>query len=483
MQKTGSKKDTLIPALGLYTTLAIVIGAVIGSGIFKKPALMASQLGSPELLIGIWAVAGIITLFGALTNSEIAGMITETGGQYVYFERMYGKFFAWIYGWAIFAVIQTGSIASITYVFSEYAQYFYILPKFSKEVEEGVFISIPYIGQVFPLQDIGVKLLTISVILFLSIVNYFGVKFGGGLSVIFTSMKVAAILGLFVFAFLLGDGNFGNFTVDAPDIFNKDYTLFAGMIAALSGAFWAYDGWNNITYIAGEVKKPQINIPKALFLGTIVIITVYILINLAYIYVLPVSEMAGSSLVAADVAKRAFGQFGGAFIAASVMISTFGTSNGTIMVSSRVYFAMARKELFYHRLGSIHRTFKTPGNSLMAQAFWSSLLVMSGKFDDLTDMLIFVSWIFYGAGAFGVFVLRKKMPDVHRPYKVWGYPWVPALFVVFAAVFVIFTLYNDIINFYEGRTHIINSLFGLLLVASGIPIYVYFVYIRPRINR
>ena len=482
MQTSYEKENKgLIPTLGLYTTIAIVVGAVIGSGIFKKPALMAEQLGSPELMIGIWIIAGVITLFGALTNAEVAGMITATGGQYIFFEKMYGRLTAWLYGWAIFSVIQTGSIASITYVFGQYTEYFWVLPRFSPEIEQSFVIHIPFIGDILPLHDIGVKSLTIFVICLLSAVNYYGVKFGGRVSAFFTTAKVAAILILVVFAVWFGGGSAEHLIRSTPG-FTYEKGIFAAMIMALSGAFWAYDGWNNITYIAGEVKKPQRNIPVALFTGTIIVMTVYVIINLAFLYVMPVEEMAGSYLVAADVAQKALGAIGGGFVAAAVMISTFGTSNGTIMVSARVYFAMSRKKLFFSPVGNIHPKFKTPANALALQAAWSSMLVLSGTFDTLTDMLIFVSWIFYGMGAFGVFVLRKKMPDVHRPYKVWGYPFVPAIFVLFAFVFVVFTLYNDINTYLLWQENpvqgqpapIINSLFGLLLVAAGLPFYYYF---------
>jgi APA family basic amino acid/polyamine antiporter len=473
-QNKGNEKLSLLPTLGLFTTIAIVVGAVIGSGIFKKPALMASQLGSPEWLIAVWVIAGVITLFGALTNAEIAGMITETGGQYIFFKEMYGDLTAYLYGWAMLAVVQTGSIASITYIFSEYTQYFFALPRFSQGIEQSFIIHIPFIGNIFPLENIGVKFLTIFVVFFLSGINYAGVLLGGRVSGFFTSAKVIVILVLVILGFAIGNGSFDNFWKDSPTLHLTGVGLFAGLTAAISGAFWAYDGWNNITYIAGEIKKPQRNIPLALTIGTIIVIVVYILINLAYLYILPVDKMAGSTLVASDVAQVVLGSVGGGFVAVAVMISTFGTSNGTIMVSARVYYAMSQKGMFYPIFGNVHQKYRTPGNALILQAIWTSLLVLSGTFDILTDMLIFVSWIFYGLGAFGVFVLRKKMPDRYRPYKVIGYPVIPAIFVIFATVFVVFTLYNDIQNYIEGKIQIINSLFGILLVGIGIPFYIYF---------
>lgn len=463
-----------MPQLGFITTLAIVVGAVIGSGIFKKPAFMALHLGSPEWLLGIWVIAGLLTLFGALTNAEIASMITATGGQYVFFQKMYGDLVAYLYGWAIFAVIQTGSIASITYVFSEYTQYFIQLPRFSTEIEQSYRIFIPAIGYIFPLENIGVKLLTIFVIFGLSAVNYFGVKFGGIVSATFTFMKVAAILFLVVVCFTYTGGTFENLSKPSQAYLSGEISLFSGFMIALAGAFWAYDGWNNITYIAGEVRNPNKTIPLALATGTLIIITIYVLINLAFLYVMPVEEMAKSSLVAADAARIAIGGIGGAFVAASVMISTFGTANGTILASARVYFAMANDNLFFKSIAQVHPRWHTPANSLILQALWASLLVLSGTFDILTDMLIFVTWIFYAAGAAGVFILRKKYPNADRPYRVWGYPWIPLIFIFFASIYVIFTLYNDIMMFINGQTRIINSVFGLFLCLLGLPFYYYF---------
>lgn len=473
-KRQNETNTKLLSKLGLYTTTCIVLGAVIGSGIFKKPALMASQLGSAELLLAVWVIAGVITLFGALTNAEIASFITETGGQYVFFQKMYGRFTAFLYGWAIFAVIQTGSIASITYIFSEYTEFFFQLPRFSPEIEKASLISIPFIGNIYPLDNIGVKLLTIFVIFFLSAINYCGVVFGSAVTGIFSTLKVFVILLLVLVGFLFGNGSFGELEISVVGKVTSNPAMFGAVIAALSGAFWAYDGWNNITYIAGEVKKPQRNIPLGIIFGISMVIVIYLLINLAYLYVLPIDIMAKSTLVASDLAQKAVGPIGAAIVAAGVMISTFGTSNGTIMTSARVYYAMSKDSLFYNSIGKVHPKFRTPANSLVLQAVWSSILVLSGTFDILTDMLIFVSWVFYALGAFGVFVLRKKMPEVERPYKVIGYPYVPAIFVSFAFLFVIFTLYNDIVNYQENRTEIINSVFGIFLVLSGIPFYIYF---------
>lgn len=474
MNSSKNNNEELVRGLGLVTTVAIVVGAVIGSGIFKKPTVMAQSLGSPELILLIWVIAGVITLFGALTNAEIASFISETGGQYKFFEAMYGQFFAWLYGWSMFIVVQCGSIASISYIFSDYFQFFIKLPHFSQEIEKSVRIALPFIGNIYPLEDFGTKSLTIFLIFFLTAINIRGVVLGGSVSAIFTFMKVAAILFLVLLAFGFSNGNIENFTKDSPEYLSGKINLFTGVMVSLSAAFWAFDGWNNITYIAGEVKNPRKNIPIGLGIGTLIVIVIYLIINLAYIYVLPIVKIAESKLVAADTASQVLGVFGGSFVAFAVMVSTFGTSNGTIMVSARLYYSMAREKLFFEKIGEINKRFKTPANSLILQAIWTSILVISGTFDILTDMLIFVSWFFYAMGALGVFILRKKMPDAKRLYKVTGYPVVPAIFVIFAFCFVIFTVFSDIQMFMQGKTQIINSIFGSALVLIGIPFYFYF---------
>jgi APA family basic amino acid/polyamine antiporter len=455
----------------------LVVGGVIGSGIFRKPGVMASQLGSPEILLLVWVLAGVITLFGALTNAEIASMIPETGGQYVYFERMYGSFFAYLYGWAVFAVIQTGSIAAVAYVFAEYSTQFIALPEASASVAAWSF-HLPFIGDVTPFKEIGTKGLAAAVIVLLTAVNYLGVKLGGIVQDIFTIAKVAAMGLLMLGAFLLPTGGaVANLTTPSATIQLSGLALFAGIAAALQGAFWAYDGWNKITYVAGEVKRPQRNIPLGLLWGMLAVTVIYVLMNLAYAYVLPIDEMAKSKLVAADMAERMFSG-GGRWIAVAVMISAFGCTNAIILASARVYFHMAQVNVFPSLLGRVHPRFHTPAASLVVQGIWSVLLLFSGTFDTLTDTLIFVSWIFYAAGAYGIFILRRRMPDAPRPYKVPGYPIVPWVFVVFSVIYLGFTVYNDI-GLYraavaEGKPAMINSVFGIALVLVGTPIYFFY---------
>ncbi len=467
-------KSSFIQRLGLFSTIMIVTGSMVGSGIFKDPTDIAAALGIPFWYLLIWVIAGILTLIGALANAEVASIFPKTGGQYIYFKEMYGDTVAFFYGWSIFAVIQTGSIASIAYVFSEYSQTFYTFPRFSVSIEQSFQLYLPFLGTFYPLKEIGLKAVTICVIFFLSGVNILGVKSGSGLQNIFTVAKFLAIGGLVLCAFLFAQNGIPHFQTSSSFLSHTNISFLMGFIVAIQAAFWSYDGWNNITYIAGEVKTPQRTIPKALIIGTITVICIYVLANAAFLYVLPLSTIAKSSLLARDVATVIFGGIGGYLVAAAVMISTFGTTNGTILASARVYQAMAEDGYFFKKMKEIHPRFLTPHYALILQAVWTSMLVMTGTFRTLTNMLIFVTWVYYALGVVGLFILRKKMPNADRPYKVLFYPFLPFIFVIFASVFVVLTLYTDIQMYLEGKVEIINSLYGLFLVSTGIPFYFYF---------
>src|SRR5256886_2302715 len=426
----------LVPTLGIFSATMLVAGGVIGSGIFRKPGVMAAQVGSPEVLLGIWLIAGLVSLLGTLSNAELASMMPETGGQYLFLHRAYGPFVAFLYGWALFAVIQSGSIAALAYVFAEYAARF---AGFSGAITAvaGFTLHLPFIGDIAPFNELGVKGLAAGVILLLTIVNYLGVRFGGLLQNIFSIAKMGAMIALALAVVLApGVGNFANLTTPSSVIHPTGLLWWAAVAAALQGAFWAYDGWHKITYIGDELKSPRRDLPRSLILGILLVAGLYLLMSAAYAFVLPIDEMARSKLVAADVAERCF-QGGGRWIAAAVMISTFGTANAVILASARGYFSMAQQNVFPRLIGRVHPRFHTPAASLLVQGVWSVLLLFSGTFDTLTDTLIFVSWIFYGASAYGVFVLRRKEPDTPRPYRVPGYPWVPAAFVLSAGMFVV----------------------------------------------
>lgn len=463
----------LTTSLGLRTAVSLVVGGIIGSGIFMKPSVMAAQLGSPTLLLAVWIIAGIITLFGALSNAEIASMLPETGGQFVFFKVMYGDFVAFLYGWAAFIVFNTAGIASIAYVMGSYVEYFVALPRFTEAIETSFVINIPFLGKIFPLQNAGVKSITLIVIMMLTWLNYRSTRLGGNVQVIFTILKVTAIM-LLIVGVMATKPSVTHIAADSQLNNPTGWAMVGAIVAALSGAFWGYDGWNNITFVAGEIRDPQRNIPRALLIGLLICIAIYGLVVLSYIAVLPIDHIASAPLVASDAASVLLGPVAGAAIAALVIFSTFGTTNGNILATARVTFAMGQNKQFFTSAGNVHPRFGTPGNALWMQGLWTSILVISGSFDMLTDMLVFVSWLFYGLSAVGIFILRYKMPDKERPYRVWGYPFVPAIFVLFTGFFLVATVVNDVIAFSAGRVPVINSLLGLALTLTGVPLYFYF---------
>src|SRR5437762_13303665 len=346
----------LIPALGIFSATMLVAGGVIGSGIFRKPGVMAAQIGSPEVLLGVWLLAGGISLLGTLSNAELAAMMPQTGGQYVFLERAYGPFIAFLYGWALFAVIQSGSIAALSFVFAEYATQLVNLPEATAPLA-GFTLHLPFIGDIAPLKDLGVKALGAGVILGLTIVNYAGVRFGGGVQNVFSLAKMGAMVGLAVVVLLApGVGQLTNLTTDSSLIRPAGLAWWTAVAAALQGAFWAYDGWHKITYIGGELKSPQRDLPRSLVFGIFLVAGLYLLMSAAYSYVLPIDQMARSRLVAADVAERCFSG-GGRWIAAAVMLSTFGAANAVILTSARVYFSMSERVMFLALLGRTHPRF------------------------------------------------------------------------------------------------------------------------------
>jgi APA family basic amino acid/polyamine antiporter len=481
----NSPSASLQARLGLFSTTAIVVGTMIGSGIFKKTAPMAAALGSPELIIGTWIAAGLITLCGALSVAEVTAMMPQSGGQYRFYQHMYGRAFAFVSGWAIFTVIQTGSIAAIAYVFSHYMNSVVPLVTVPQDLVNSTSLSIPVFGTVSILDSLGIKALTCGLIVLLTLVNVRGVVFGGSLSGVFTVLKVLAVVAIIACGLMATPpaaparsviGAIGSSgAIDAlPVSVPAGLALIPAIMLAMSKAFWAYDGWGSIAYIGDEVRDAQRTLPRAIIMGVSMVIVLYVLINMAYLHALPVQRIAASSLVAADVMVQAVGAHGAMFVAVVVMISTLGAVNGTILNSARVYYAMACDGLFFSSMRKVHPRFNTPSASLYVQCLWSCLLVVTGTFETLTDMLIFVSWIFYGMSAYGVFVLRRKMPDAVRPYKVWGYPVVPLVFIAFSAVFLVITVGSEVTAYANGTQPSIPSVTGVMITLTGIPFYLMF---------
>lgn len=452
----GPQPPGLVRRLGLTSAIMVVIGSIIGSGIFLTPQRIAAAVQIPGLMIFVWVFTGFLTLAGALTNAEIASGITEAGGQYVFFRVLYGDFVAFLYGWTTFIVFQTGSIATVAVACARYFGYFVNLPHFSPGMEAW---KLPIIGDIAPFADIGVKLAAMGAIIIVTFVNYYGVQFGGMVQNLFTALKVMAIGGIIISAFTIGHGSTDNFfpLVGIP----SSGSLLGAIGIAMVATLWSYDGWNSLTYLAGEIKEPQKNIPRALLVGTLAVIIIYVLTNLAYLYILPIGEIAHSKLVAADVMHGVLGAYGGALVSLAVMVSTFGTVNATSMTTSRVYFAMAKDKLFFRGIERVHPRYRTPARSLIVQCVWACFLTLTGTFDQLFTYVVFAGWIFYVLGAAGIFIMRRKMPDAGNAYRVPGYPFVPIAFVLVATWFVANTLVHDSAN----------SMVGLLLLAAGLPFY------------
>lgn len=467
-----SKAKTLSPKIGFWAATSVIIGSIIGSGVFMKPASMAAQLGSPVWLTLIWIIAGLFSLFGALVYAELGAMMPETGGIYVFFRKTFGDFVAFLYGWAAFAVINTASVAAIAFVCAYYADYFLHLPQFSPEVVNRYTWHLPFIGDLYPLKDAGVKGLAIAMVTGLTWLNSRSVRAGSYFQLVSTIIKVAVIAAMIFGILFSGKGDVANFYKAVSP--QSGGALLSGIIAAMTGAFFAYDGWVNIVSMAGEVKSPQKNIPRSLWLGVLLCILVYVLVNQAYLYVLPVEKVAASSLVAADAIGVALGSAGEAVVAAMIVICTFGAINGNIMASARITYAMGKDKTFAVWTGADHPKHQTPGKALWLHGIWTCVFIFTGSFDMLADMFVFITWIAYGLGAVGIFLLRKRLPDADRPYKIWGHPVVTWLFIIFSAFYLVTTIWNDVTNYLAHQQPVINSVLGLLITSAGIPLFYYY---------
>jgi APA family basic amino acid/polyamine antiporter len=465
-------KNSLQQKIGFWAATAIITGSVIGSGVFMKPASMAAVLGSPIWLTVTWVLAGIFSLFGALVFAEAGAMIPENGGLYVYFRHMFGNFFAFLYGWSAFAVINTASVAAISFVCIQYADYFLHLPRFDAATEQHFILHIPFLGNLHPLENFGVKVLGVILVLLLTLLNYISVKAGSTFQLVSTGIKLLVIIALVVGILFSHNGSVTHFTEAVNP--KKGWPLVSGIIIAMTGAFFAFDGWINVAAIAGEIKQPQKNIPKSLITGVFICIAIYVLVNQAYLYALPVEKMASSALVASDAIAVSWGNAGAALIAALIVICTIGAVNGNILACCRITYQMGHDKTFAPWAGKVHPRFQTPGNALWLHAILISVFIFTGTFDMLADMYVFVTWIAYLFGAIGVMKLRKKMPNAPRPYKTWGYPVVPILFIAFSAFYLVVTIWNDVYNYITGKAPVINSLLGLAITSLGIPFYYYY---------
>jgi APA family basic amino acid/polyamine antiporter len=427
------KKVQLRRAIGLPHATAMVVGTIIGASIFVQPSEITGQISSIKGVFLIWLISGILTFFGALVCAELASIFTQSGGVYVYLKETFSHSVGFLWGWAMFWSVHSGIIAAISVIFSRYVSYF------------------------FPMNDAMIRVVSIAVIMILSAINYLGVKQGSSLQTLFTLGKIIAIVFIIVAGFALGSRVPEHFV--SGDFVQSGFSLNSFLLALVAGLF-AFGGWHMVTYSSEETINPRKTIPRALMLGTLVVTLCYIALNTVYMYILPLDSVASSNRIAADAADALVGFGGGAFMSALVIFSTFGALSGIILCGPRVYYAMAQDGLLFRWVGKIHPRYRTPYKAILLQAFWSSVLVATGTYRILFTRVIYTEWIFFGLMAIGLFVLRKKQGIV-RGYRVWGYPVVPALFIIASFAIVV----NQIIS--DPK----ESLFGLSLVLIGLPVY------------
>ncbi len=456
-----SAPNELNRSLGLKLVVVVVIGNIIGSGVYKKVAPMMDALHSPGWVLICWVLGGIITLFGALSNAEVAGLLADTGGEYVYYKKIYNKFFAFIFGWSLFTVIQTAAISALSFIFSESLHSIVHLPPVLSSWSD---FSIG--GVFYPFADFNVKLTAIILIIILTWINTRGIKTGAGINMTILLMVFTGIFIIVAFGLTSSHANFTR----AAELKTTDSSSvgFSSIFTAMLAAFWAYQGWAAVGYVGGEIKNANRNIPRGIVIGVFTIIVAYLLANGTYLSLLSPEALeniykSGNQIAAVEAVRVFWGSYGVLFISLLICLTTLGATNATILTTGRVYYAMAKEGLFFEKAARINHA-KVPANSLIFQGVWACILVLSGTFDQLTDMVIFAVFIYYGATTLGVFILRRRMPDAPRPYKVWGYPVVPAIVVLFSVALIINTVY--------ARPR--EAAIGLVLMLTGVPLYFYF---------
>jgi len=437
--------------LGPWAAASIVVGTVIGSGIFLVPRDMIRNVGTPGMVFFVWIFGGLLSLAGALSYAELAAALPEAGGEYTYLKEAYGPIWGYLYAWTQMWVAKSGSIATLATGF-----FLYLITFFPRL--DGVFytIHLPLGPGGGPLEFRYGQLFAMALILALAWLNYYGVRLGGNVQVAVTIVKTGLIT--FIIIAGLGFGPAHAATPPGQQVFGLGVS---GFFAALVAALWAYDGWNNVSMVASEIRDPQRNLPRALIWGTSGVIAIYLLANCAYFHVLNGAEVGSTPRVAAEMMRRILDGPGARAVAIAAMISIFAALNGSILSGSRVPYAAARDGYFFRGIERVHPVYRTPGVSILAVSGWATLLVLSGKYDDLFNLVIFASWILYGMTAAAVLVLRRKRPDLSRPYRTIGYPVVPVLFILGSAVLIIFTAYN------RPR----ESVMGLGLILLGLPFY------------
>jgi len=432
-----AKQSNLKRVLSLTDAIMINVGGILGSGIFMVPATVALYTLSSSLFFLVWIIGGIVSLFGALSVAELGAAMPKAGGQYVFLNKAYGPLWGFLYGWTAVAVINTASIAAVAMAFSEYLGFFFVLSRFE------------------------IKVIAILSIVILTIINIIDVKSGARFQNLFTYTKISAISIVILLGLTLNGGSLNNFY---PMIIDKSFFSLVGPLGlAMVAVLWTFDGWIFVTYVAGEVKDPGRNIPLSIILCMVIVLSIYLALNYVLVYVLGFDKMIGSELVMSDAASVFLGGKGAAIITVIILISLIGANNGFVLTSARINYAMSKDGLFFKQASRIHNKFKSPANALLMQCAWSSILTLTGTFNQLITYIIFASWIFYAMSAGAVIILRNKLPDLKRPYKTPLYPWIPITFIFFA----VFLTINTILE--APR----DAAIGSVLILTGLPFYKY----------
>jgi basic amino acid/polyamine antiporter, APA family len=449
MTRTTITRPELARDLGLSHAGAVVVGTIIGSGIFLVPAEMVQAVGSARLVYLAWIVGGLLSFFGALTYAELGAMKPQAGGEYVYVRDAYGPLAGFLYAWTWFLIAKPASIATVA---TGLVRILGTFPVFS-------FFSHPWLTR--PLAVSYGQLVAIAAAVLVSWLNYIGVRRAGEFQFLFTLLKVAIILGIVGVGFSYGGGTWANFATE----FTGAKGGVAGFFAALVAALWAYDGWNDLNMVAGEIRNPQRNIPLSLIWGLATVGILYMLVNAAVQYVLPAAAVAASERPASDAVALALGRAGASLVSAGIAVSMLVTLNGTIMSGARVPFAMARDGYFFKAMAEVHPRFRTPSVAIVVQCGLAIvLLLLGGSFRQFFSLAIFAEWLFYMIAGSTVFVFRRREPEADRPYRVWGYPLVPAVFLMVAAALLYYTFANNLRN----------SAAGTAAILAGIPVFYFF---------
>ncbi len=468
MASAAANRPELVRALGLAAAIAVNVANMIGTGVFLKARVMSCNVGSASTVLIVWVAAGLLTLAGTFSYAEVAAMMPEAGGDYVFLRRAYGRFVGFLYGWTCFTVIRAGSQAALAVGFA-------------------IFLNVALGGGLDRelLRAGAFHLSALTVVALASIwavayVNTRPVATGGQAALVLTVLKVLLLIAIALAAFVLAHGDFGHLAAPVANARCEGVAESArggitGFGAAMLGALWAYDGWSNVTPLAGEIKDPSRNLPRAFVGGTVLVGALYVIVNLSYFYVLTPTEVgsvAASSSVATEVMTRIAGPAAVTFMAVALMLSSLGALHASVLANSRIPFAMAREGLFFRSLGQVSAKNRVPVRAIIAQAAWGSLLALSGSYDTLTDSVVFAAWLFYGLSAGSLFVFRRTLPDAPRPYRAFGYPLVPALFIVVTVCL--------IINTFVTAPRL--ALVGVAVMVAGLPFYLYWSRALPEVT-